>query len=72
VIDQDSAHHLGGEGIEMAAIFAHSILLVQQAHIKFMYQCRALQHVGVALAANVGCGHLAQMRIDQRHQFLKG
>jgi hypothetical protein len=56
----------------VAAILAHPILLVQKAHIEFMHQRRALQHVGVALAADIGGRHLAQMRIDQRHQSLKG
>ena len=56
----------------MAAILSHPILLVQETHIEFMHQGCALQQVGVALAANVGRGHLAQVWIDQRHEFLKG
>jgi hypothetical protein len=45
---------------------------LQQAEVKIVDQRRGLENIGVSFSADVGCGYLAQVRVDQRHQALKG
>jgi hypothetical protein len=35
-------------------------------------QSRCLKNVRIALSANIGCGHLPKVRVDERHQIFKG
>jgi len=35
-------------------------------------QGRGLENVGISFSADIGCGYLSQVRVDQRHQALKG
>ncbi len=72
VIDQDHTHYLGGEGVEMLTVFPGGLLLVQKPEVELVDQGRRLKHVGIALSANIGRGHLAKVGVDERHQFLKG
>jgi hypothetical protein len=56
----------------MAAIFPDCLFLLQEAQVKFVDQNRGLENVGISLPANVGCGYLAQVGVDQRHHLLEG
>jgi hypothetical protein len=71
VVDQDETHHLGGKSIEVLAIFADSLTLVEQAQVKFVDQRSCLEDVGISFATDIGGSNLAQVRINQRHQFFK-
>jgi hypothetical protein len=67
MIDQNPAHHLCGEGIEMSSVFIGDFLLIQEFQLELMHQSRCLEQIGVPLPANVGGGDLAKMGIDKRH-----
>jgi hypothetical protein len=53
VIDQNPAHHLRGNAIELRATFPIHLLLVDDAQECFMDQCRALQSVRAALVTQM-------------------
>src|SRR5579871_1310251 len=52
MIDQDPAHYLRSEGVEMPPILVRDLFLIKKLEIKFVDQGRRLQHVGVSLASN--------------------
>ena len=71
MIDENSAHDLCGEGIEVPPILVRNLFLIEKLEIKLMDQGRRLQHVGVSLATNVRRGDLTQMGIDKRHELFE-
>jgi hypothetical protein len=67
MIDQNHAHHLGGEGVKVTAILPAGLFLVQQSQVELMHQHSSLQNARIALPAHIGRGNLAQVGINQRH-----
>jgi hypothetical protein len=72
MVNQDHAHHFGGEGVEMPAVVPCGLFLVQEPEVKLVDQRRGLKNVRVALPTDVGGGYLPKVRIDERHQIFKG
>src|SRR6202022_2936873 len=72
VIDENHAHYLGREGVEMPAVFPCSLLLVQEPQVEFMDQGRGLKYIGISFSAHIGSGYFPEMRVDERHQLFEG
>lgn len=72
VIDQDAAHDLGGDAVEVGAVLPADVALVHQFEEGFMDDPGALQGVAGALTAEIGAGEPVQLGVDQRHQLVEG
>lgn len=72
VIDQDAAHDLRGDALEVGAVLPADVALVHQFEEGFMDDAGALEGVAGALAAEVGGGEQVEFGVDQRHELVEG
>jgi hypothetical protein len=71
VIDQDAAHHLGGDPVEVRAASPVDIALFDEAQVCLVNECRRLQRVAGALVAKPARGDLAQFRVHEWQQAIE-
>jgi hypothetical protein len=72
VIRQNHAHDFGREGVKVSAIGPVSFFLRDQTQAHFIDQGGRLEFSGIPLSLYVGCGHFAQVGVDEWHQLLEG
>ena len=70
VIDQDPAHHLRRNAVEVRAILPDDALLPDQSQIRLVDECRRLKGVVRPFAAEIGSRAPPELLVDQGHQFL--
>ena len=69
--DKNSAHHLGGDGEELRAVFPARLVLIHEPQIYFVHQSGGLQRVPGALPAeSLHCAPM-QFVVNQREQALQ-
>ena len=71
VIDQDLAHHMGGDSKEPRPGVAIGDGLVHEPHICFVYQSRRLKRVIEAFAAEITRGEPPQFAVHQGQQVIQ-
>jgi hypothetical protein len=71
VVEQDSAHHFGGDSEEVTPVYPIRVL-AEKPQIRLVNQHRSLQRVSRALSAHVASGQAAKFVVDQRHRRIKG
>ena len=72
VVDEDAAHQLGDNSIELRAVLPFDAPLVDEAHIGFVDERRGLQSVAVLLAPHRGDGAPMQLGVDDGQQLIAG
>jgi len=72
VIDENHAHYLGRERVEMLAVFPRSLLLVQEPKIEFMDEGGGLKNIGISFSSHIGGSYFPEVRVDKRHQLVEG
>ena len=72
VIDENHAHDLGRECVEMLAVFPPRLLLVQEPKVEFVDEGRGLENVWISFPSHIGGSYFPEVRVDKRHQLLKG
>ena len=72
VVNEKMPHGLGGGSEEMGAILKSRVFAADQAQPDLMHQCGGLQRVARSALRHFISRQLAQLRIDQRQQFIGG
>ena len=67
MIDQDTAHQLGGDGEKVCAILPMNALAIDKPQVRFIDHRRRLQRVAGMLSAHVVVSQASQLVINQRH-----
>ena len=67
IVNQDLPHQLGGDRKEVSSILDAQVL-PSQAHVSFVYQCRALQSMVGTFPIEVILSEPAQLIVDERDE----
>jgi hypothetical protein len=65
------SHGLGRRGEKVSAALPLNVLRRCQPEIRFVDECRRLEHVAAALARHVSPGDPAQLRLNRRQQLVQ-
>jgi hypothetical protein len=71
VVNEDAAHHAGGNGKKMCAVLPRHIVRVHQAQVGLVHQRRGLQAVVRSLVGHVALRNPVQLSVDERNQPLE-
>jgi hypothetical protein len=71
VFDQDLAHEIGIHTEEVRTIRIVGMVRADQSKVDFVDERGRLQRVVRFLAAQIACGDLAQLSVDQRHKLVQ-
>ena len=71
VIDEDAAHHLRGDGEEVAAILPVDVALIEQLQVGLVDDGGGLQPVVPPLARELARGQRIELVVDERDQTVE-
>jgi len=68
VVDEDAAHELGGDAVELCSVLPGRVPLIDETHVRFVDERRRLQCVPVVLASHGRGGTPMQLGVDDGKQ----
>ena len=71
VVDEDAAHRLGGETVELAPIRVVGVFLAHQPDVGLVHQAGCSRRRVAAPAVAVGPRQVLQLAIHERHKLLE-